>query len=108
MDQSDVHASEETDGICLRGHARNQPDEIRAFMLLEYQRRDVCLWRLAIVFEDHAINNGKMDVRIVFRDGLHDWALRKADPNDEIVAAFRKGAHCRLDGDRIARLDVAH
>ena len=47
-----------------------------------------------------------MNIRIVLRHGLHDWTLRKANADNQIVTALGEGAHRRLDRNRIARLDV--
>src|SRR5258706_11759723 len=48
-----------------------------------------------------------MNIRIVPGHGLHDRSLRKANADNQIVTALSKGAHRRLDRNRIARLDVA-
>src|SRR4030095_13622706 len=77
-------------------------------MLFEDQRSNVRLRRLAVSFKDDSINDRKMDIGIVIRDALHDRALRKADSNNQIVAALGKRAHGGLDRNWIARFNVAN
>src|SRR2546430_9829687 len=77
-------------------------------MFLENERSNIRFRSLAIVFEDHAVDDREVNVRIILRDGLHDWTLRKADADNEIVTALSERPHCRFDRDRIARLDIAN
>ncbi len=98
-DQRDVHAADEAQDAGLRRARRDQPDEIRPLVLLENER---CHVREV----DEAVDDREIDVRIILRDALHDRRLREADTDDQIVAAFREGAHRGLDRGRVARLDV--
>src|SRR6266850_4091133 len=68
-------------------------------MFLEDQRRDV--WKITDSIDDREAN-----VRIILRHEFNDWGLRKADADNEVVITFGKGAHCRLDGSRIAGFDI--
>ncbi len=81
-------------------HRGEDADEVRPFVLLEHQRRDV--GQLA-----DAVDDGELNVGIVLRDRVENRRLREADADDEVVFALGKRAHGRLDVDRRARLDVA-
>src|SRR4030095_8974635 len=48
-----------------------------------------------------------MDVRIILRDLLHDWRLRKPNSDNQIVVSCGKRTHCRLDGVRCSWFDIA-
>ena len=76
-------------------------------MLFENQRGDVGFGSLAVVLENHAVDDGKVKIRIVARDRLHDRPLRKAHTDYQIIVALGKRTHGRFDRNRIARLDVA-
>src|SRR5215216_7445223 len=69
-------------------------------MFLEDQRRNI--WQLA-----HAVDDGELNVWIVFRDLLHDGRLRETDADDQIEMSFGESAHRGFDGVRSARFDVA-
>src|SRR5688500_16026295 len=99
VNESDVHAAEKTDRAGARSFGREYPDEIRAFMFLEYERRHVR--ELA-----HAVDDRKLNVRIVFRDLLHDRRLCEAHANDEIEVAFREGTHRGFDRVWRSRFNV--
>src|SRR5689334_23296876 len=75
MNQTDVHAAEETDRAGLRLLRRENPDEIRTFVFLEDERGDVR--QIADAVDDREVN-----VWIVFRDGFHDRRLGETDTDD--------------------------
>src|SRR5262245_30042923 len=77
-------------------------------MLFEDKRSDVRSRRFAVIFENHAVDNREINIRIVLRDLLHDRRLRETDADDEVVTTFCKRAHRRLDRSWIARLYVTH
>src|SRR5215216_3520514 len=68
-------------------------------MFFEDQRRDV--WQLA-----HAVDDGELNVWIVFRNLFHDRRLRKTNADDQIEIPFSERAHGGFDGVGSARLDV--
>src|SRR5712664_3904063 len=107
VNQPDVHPADKTESAGLRGHSGDEAHQIRTLMFLENQRSDVGFRRLAVGFENHAIDDRKLEIRIIVRYRLHDWALSKAYPDDQIVTALSKRAHRRLDRNRIAGFDVA-
>src|SRR5437588_2102502 len=57
MNQPDVHAADKTNRVCLGSHSGDQSDEIRAFMFFENERSNVRFWSLAVVFENHAVDD---------------------------------------------------
>ena len=54
VNQPDVHAAEETERARLGRHRREDADQIRAFVLLEHERRDVR--QLAHAVDDREVN----------------------------------------------------
>src|ERR1044071_2166841 len=100
MNQTDIHAAEKTDRARARSFGGEDADEIRAFMFLENERRNV--GKLA-----YAIDNRKLNIRIVFRNLLHDGRLGKTNSDDEIEVSFGERAHGRLDGVWRTGFDVA-
>ena len=69
-------------------------------MFLESQRRHVR--KIA-----EAINDGELNVWIIFRNQFDNRSLGKPNADDEIVVAFSKRAHRRLDRSGITGLDIA-
>src|SRR5215216_5376010 len=69
-------------------------------MLLENERRDV--GQLA-----NAIDDRELNVRVVFRNLLHDRGLGETNSDDQIEVPFGERAHSRLDGVWRAGFDIA-
>src|SRR5437868_9542151 len=100
MNQTDVHATEKSDRACARRLRRDYADEIRALMFFEDQRRNVRQ-------VDLAVDDGELNMRIIFCDLLHDRRLREANADDQIEISFCKGAHRRFDRVRRSWFDIA-
>src|SRR5580765_8300142 len=75
-------------------------------MFAKYERSDVFLRSLTVRLEDHAVDDGKLYVRKVGRDLLHDRTLRKANSDHQIKVPFCKGTHRRFDRGWIAGLNI--
>src|SRR6185503_4573169 len=69
-------------------------------MLLEDQRSNV--WQLA-----DAVDDGELNVRIVFRDALHDRRLCKSNTDDEIEISLGESAHRGFDCVWCTGFDIA-
>src|ERR1700754_314914 len=100
MNQTDIHAAEETDRSGARRLRRQNSYEIRTFVLLENQRSNVR--QLA-----HTVDDCKLNVWIVLRNLFHDRRLRETNADDQVEIAFGKRTHGRFDRVWGARFDVA-
>src|SRR5215475_5177026 len=69
-------------------------------MLFENQRSDVR--KLA-----HAVDDREIELWIILRNRVDDRRLVKTHANNQVVAAFGKRPHRRLNRGGVSRLDVA-
>src|SRR5262249_23480446 len=76
MNEADIHAAEKPERAGPRRSRGNHADEIRPFVLLEDEGRDVRQLT-------HAVDDAEMDVGIVACDDLHDRRLREPDADNE-------------------------
>ena len=84
-DQGDVHAADEADGARFRGHARQQTDQIAAFMFGKHHRFHVGLI-------DHHVDDGKPGVGKIGGDLRQHVAKGKAGHHHRVGTRFGQPA----------------
>src|SRR5215471_1024506 len=98
--ERDIHPADKSHRAGFGSQGGNHADEVGAFMFFENQRSDVR--KLA-----HTIDNREIELWIILRNRVDDRRMVKAHANNQVVAAFGKRPHRRLNGGGVTRLDVA-
>src|SRR5262245_16250734 len=61
VNQTDIHPADESQGVRLRGLGRKYSDQVRTLMFFEDERGNIRSRCLAIIFENHAIDDRKVN-----------------------------------------------